>query len=65
MTFVTRVAKKTCDSQRMGKREAVTETGAVIQPVASRLHSKILTWLSSKRLQESVPTNMAKDLPSV
>ena len=36
MTFVTRVAKKTCDSQRMGKREAVTEIGAVIQPVASR-----------------------------
>ena len=36
MTFVTRVAKKTCDSQRMGKRETVRETGAVIQPVASR-----------------------------
>lgn len=35
MTFVTRVAKKTCDSQRMGKREAVTEIGAMIQPVAS------------------------------
>ena len=42
-------------------------SGLVVQPVASRarLHSKILAWLSSKRLQESVPTNMAKGLPSV
>ena len=42
-------------------------SGLVVQPVASRarLHSKILAWQSSKRLQESVPTNMAKGLPSV
>lgn len=35
MTFVTRDAKKACDSQRMGKREAATEIRAVIQPGAS------------------------------
>lgn len=35
MTFVTRDAKKTCDSGRLEKREAVTEIRAAIEPVAS------------------------------
>lgn len=35
MTFVTQDVKKTCDSQRMGEREAVAEIRALIQPVVS------------------------------